>query len=137
MSSKKKNDSKPKHSIMKKSFYIKGFLLGVVTIFLVVQSCNKLDLQPLDRVTTETYYKTAEDFDGAMFATYSSIQDFWGTSTETIGEFGEYWKLTLASTDDVVADPDRADGRSIDLDNLLIRASDLPYAALYTQVYEG
>ena len=63
---------------MKKSFYIKGFLLGVVTIFLAVQSCNKLDLQPLDRVTTDTYYKTAEDFDGAMFAAYSTIQDFWG-----------------------------------------------------------
>lgn len=122
---------------MKKSFYIKGFVLSVVVIFLTVQSCNKLDLQPLDRVTTDTYYKTAEDFDGAMFAAYSSIQDFWGTSTETIGEFGEYWKLTLASTDDVDADINRADGASLDLDRLIIRASDKPYAALYTQVYEG
>ncbi|MGZ8557309.1 MAG: RagB/SusD family nutrient uptake outer membrane protein [Chitinophagaceae bacterium] len=122
---------------MKKSFYIKGLLLTGVLIFLSVLSCNKLDLQPLDRVTTDTYYKTAGDFDGAIFAAYSSIQDFWGTSTETIGEFGEFWKLTLVVTDDAAADPDRADDRSLDLDRLLIRASDIPYAALYTQVYEG
>lgn len=107
-------------------------------MFLLVEACNKLDLQPLDRVTTETYYKTAEDFDGAMFAAYSSIQDFWGTSTETIGELGEFWKLSLVSTDDVAADPDRAwDGVSLDIDRLQFRASDKPFAAMYTQIYEG
>jgi starch-binding outer membrane protein, SusD/RagB family len=122
---------------MKKSFYIKASVITIAAVFLINQSCNKLDLQPLDRVTTDTYYKTASDFDGAVFAAYSSIQDFWGTSTETMGEFGEFWKLTLAVTDDVEADPNRADGRALDLDRLLIRASDIPYAALYTQVYEG
>ena len=43
----------------------------------------------------------------------------------------------MVVTDDAAADPDRADGKSLDLDRLLIRASDIPYAALYTQVYEG
>jgi hypothetical protein len=122
---------------MKKSLYITGLTFTVVVLFLFIQSCNKLDLQPLDRVTTDTYYKTAADFDGAVFAAYSSIQDFWGTSTETLGEFGEFWNLTLAVTDDAVADPNRANGRALDLDRLLIRASDISYAALYTQVYEG
>ena len=122
---------------MKKSFYIKGSLFAGALIFLFVLSCNKLDLQPLDRVTTDTYYKTAEDFDGAIFATYSSIQDFWGTSTETIGENGEFWKISMVVTDDAAADSNRADGRSLDLDRLLIRAPDIPYASLYTQVYEG
>jgi starch-binding outer membrane protein, SusD/RagB family len=122
---------------MKNSLIIKGAVLTVVVVFLVVQSCNKLDLQPLDRVTTDTYYKTASDFDGAVFAAYSSIQDFWGTSTETIGEMGEFWKLSMVVTDDCAADSLRADGRALDLDRLLIRASDIPYAALYTQVYEG
>jgi len=122
---------------MKNSYIIKGAILTVVVVFLVVQSCNKLDLQPLDRVTTDTYYKTAEDFDGAIFAAYSSIQDFWGTSTETIGEMGEFWKLSMVVTDDAAADSLRADGRALDLDRLLIRSSDIPYAALYTQVYEG
>lgn len=122
---------------MKTATYIRGSVLTAVTFLIFTLSCNKLDLQPLDRVTTDTYYKTAEDFDGATFAAYSTIQDFWGTSTETIGEMGEFWKLTLAVTDDVDADPNQADGRALDLDRLLIRASDIPYAALYTQVYEG
>jgi hypothetical protein len=100
-------------------------------------SCNKLDLKPLDRVTTDTFYKTVADFDGATFASYASIQDFWGTSTETIGEMGEFWKISLVSTDDVDADPDLADGRALDIDRLLFRAADIPWAALYTQVYEG
>jgi len=126
---------------MKKFIKMKGFYLSalalIITAIIVVISCNKLDLQPLDRVTTDTYYKTVGDFDGAAFAAYSSIQDFWGTSTETLGEMGEFWKITLGATDDVEADPDRADSRALDLDRLLIRASDIPYAALYTQVYEG
>ena len=123
---------------MKKSFYIDGLFLTAMMLLLIIQSCNKLDLQPLDRVTTDTYYKTAEDFDGAVFAAYSSIQDFWGTSTETIGEMGEFWKISLVITDDVAGDPLRAwDGVTLDVDRLLIRASDKPYAAMYTQVYEG
>jgi hypothetical protein len=122
---------------MKKLIYILGVLVIAVTSFQIIQSCNKLDLQPLDRVTTENYYKTAADFDGAIFAAYSSIQDFWGTSTETIGEMGEFWKITMAITDDVAADSLRADGPAMDADRLFIRASDKPYAAIYTQIYEG
>src|SRR4051812_35774637 len=121
--------------LKRKGVYFSAFAI-IITVLCVVVSCNKLDLQPLDRVTTENYYKTAADFDGAIFAAYSSIQDFWGTSTETLSEAGEFWKISLVSTDDVAADPRRADGRALDIDRLLIRASDIPYAALYTQVYE-
>jgi hypothetical protein len=122
---------------MKKPIYIRTTVFTLIAFFAMTMSCNKLDLKPLDRVTTDSYYKTAADFDGAVFAAYSSIQDFWGTSTETIGEAGEFWKITLASTDDVEADPDRADGRALDMDRLQFRAADIPFAALYTQVYEG
>jgi hypothetical protein len=125
-----------KKFIKSKGVYLSASILVIGAIAFVI-SCNKLDLQPLDRVTTNNYYKTAGDFDGAVFAAYSSIQDFWGTSTETLSEMGEFWKLSLVVTDDVAADPDRADGRALDLDRLLIRASDIPYAAMYTQVYEG
>lgn len=122
---------------MKRPIYIRAALLTLIVFFVATLSCNKLDLKPLDRVTTDTYYKTAGDFDGAVFASYASIQDFWGTSTETIGEMGEFWKISLASTDDVDADPDRADGRALDIDRLIFRSSDIPYAAMYTQIYEG
>src|SRR5215217_6069451 len=102
---------------MKKSFYIKATIITIAAVFLINQSCNKLDLQPLDRVTTDTYYKTAADFDGAEFATYSTIQDFWGTSTETISELGEFWKISMAITDDVATDTVRTgDGPALDAD---------------------
>ena len=100
-------------------------------------SCSdELDLQPLDRVTTDAFYKTRADFDGAIFASYSSIQDFWGTSTETLGERGEFWKISMTITDDVAADGNNGTS-SIDIDNLILRANDVPFAAVYTQIYEG
>jgi hypothetical protein len=104
--------------------------------FLMFNSCNDLDLVPLDKLTADQYYKTAAEFDGGMFAAYSSIQDFWGTSTETLGESGEYWKISDVVSDDVNAEPN-ADNISKDANNLNIRASDIPYAAAYTQIYEG
>lgn len=116
----------------------KIFILIVSFCFLGIFSCsNELDLQPLDRLTTDTFYKTRTDFDGAVFASYSSIQDFWGTSSENLGEFGEFWKITLTITDDVDADTNQSDQISQDLDALLIRSSDKPYPAVYTQIYEG
>ena len=115
----------------------KIYLIIASLIFLNTACNNELDLQPLDRLTTDTFYKSRTDFDGAVFASYSSIQDFWGTSTETLGEFGEFWKITLTITDDVAADAVTSDQISRDVDNLLIRSSDVPYAAVYTQIYEG
>ena len=112
----------------------KIFLITIV--FLCFGSCNNLDLVPLDKLPANSYYKTAAEFDGAMFAAYSTIQDFWGTSTETLGEFGEYWKITVTITDDAKAEPS-ADNLSKNADNLNINAGDIPFAAIYTQVYEG
>ena len=113
-------------------------LVGILT--LATFSCSdELDLKPLDSVTIDGFYNTRTDFDGAIFAAYSSIQDFWGTSTETLSERGEFWKLSMVITDDVAADPVTAAGDqiSIDIDNLQLRAADTPYAAVYTQIYEG
>ncbi|MCJ7467295.1 MAG: RagB/SusD family nutrient uptake outer membrane protein [Maribacter sp.] len=111
----------------------------LISMFAIgLSSCsNQLDLQPLDRLTTDTFYKTRADFDGAVFASYSSIQDFYGTSTETLGEFGEFWKISLTISDDVAADTNQSDQISQDIDALLLRSSDVPFAAVYTQIYEG
>jgi starch-binding outer membrane protein, SusD/RagB family len=113
----------------------KIIILLIVTCF-AINSCNNLDLVPLDKLPSNSYYKTAEEFDGAMFAAYSTIQDFWGTSTETLGEFGEYWKITVTVTDDMQASPN-SDGESKNADNLNINAGDKPFGAIYTQLYEG
>ena len=126
---------------MKGKIFNKEYLLTLMIMFGAVLSCNKLDLQPLDRLTSETYYKTVADFDGAMFASYSSIQDFWGTSTETLNERGEFWGITMVTTDDVTINDKAGNSgdlaKSRDLDNLFFRSSDLPFASIYSQIYEG
>ncbi|MEO0330916.1 MAG: RagB/SusD family nutrient uptake outer membrane protein [Bacteroidota bacterium] len=116
---------------------MKKILLALTSLFLLAQSCNNLDLEPLDRVTENSFYKTKADFDGGVFASYASIQKFWGLSTETLGERGEYWKLSLATTDDVVADDLTADQRSRNLDNLLFDPFAVPFQSLYSMIYEG
>lgn len=116
---------------------IYNFFTSLCLLSLCFSCSNQLDLQPLDRLTTDTFYKTRADFDGAIFASYSSIQDFWGTSTETLSERGEFWKLSMVITDDVAADAVNSDQISRDMDNLLLRSSDIPFAAVYTQIYEG
>ena len=116
---------------------MKKLFLLILSTFLLVGSCNNLDLEPLDRVTENTFYNTKEDFDGAIFASYSSIQKFWGLSTESLSERGEYWKLSLATTDDVAADEVTADGISRNLDNLLFDPFAVPFQALYSMIYEG
>lgn len=113
------------------------FIVAVCFLGALFSCSDQLNLQPLDRLTTDTFYKTRADFDGAIFASYSSIQDLWGTSTETLSERGEFWKLTCVITDDVAADAVTSDQISRDIDALLIRAADVPYAAAYTQIYEG
>jgi starch-binding outer membrane protein, SusD/RagB family len=115
---------------------MKKIMTLIIATSFVINSCNNLDLVPLDKLPSNAYYKTAAEFDGAMFAAYSTIQDFWGTSTETLGEFGEYWKITVTITDDMKAEPG-SDNESKNADNLNINAGDKPFAAIYTQIYEG
>ena len=116
---------------------MKKLVLLILSVFLLTASCNNLDLEPLDRVTESTFYKTKADFDGAIFASYSSIQKFWGQSSETLSESGEYWKLSLTTTDDVAADDVTSDGKSRNLDNLLFDPFAVPFQSLYSMIYEG
>lgn len=116
---------------------MKKLFLLILSSFLLIESCNNLDLEPLDRVTENTFYKTKADFDGAIFASYASIQKFWGQSSETLGERGEFWKMSLATTDDMAADEVTSDGISRNLDNLLFDPFAVPFQAIYSMVYEG
>ncbi|MDT7828571.1 RagB/SusD family nutrient uptake outer membrane protein [Pricia sp. S334] len=116
---------------------MKKYMILASILFLFSCGEKELNLLPLDRVTTDSFYKTRGDFDGALFASYSSIQDFWGISAETLGENGEFWKISVVITDDAAADTELADGVSQDIDLLQIRSSDVPYGAVYSQIYEG
>jgi starch-binding outer membrane protein, SusD/RagB family len=127
---------------MKNTSFAKGLLLAALAVIGITQSCNDLDLQPLDKVTTDTYYKTLADFDGATFAAYSSIQDLWGTSTETLNERGEFWSVTLTATDDVQTNSKAGNSggdyqNARDLDALQFRSDQTCWGAAYTQIYEG
>jgi len=131
-----------KNLINKTSIWITTTVLFLtVVVILGGISCNKLDLQPLDKVTPSEYYITASDFDGATFAAYSALQDWWGTSTETLSERGEFWAITLATTDDVtintLADNQGDQARAKKLDQLNIESSDIPFGAIYTEIYKG
>ncbi|SNY94858.1 RagB/SusD family nutrient uptake outer membrane protein [Flagellimonas pacifica] len=117
---------------------INKLLLLIISILTLTGCSDQLDLQPLDRLTVDTFYNTRSDFDGAIFASYSSIQDFWGTSTETLSERGEFWKITTMITDDLSANNlSNVDQAARDADALIVRAADKPYASIYTQIYEG
>ena len=116
---------------------MKKLFLFLISTFWLVESCNNLDLEPLDRVTENTFYKTRADFDGAIFASYSSIQKFWGQSSETLGERGEFWKMSLVTTDDMAADEVTSDGISRNLDNFLFDPFAVPFQAVYSMTYEG
>ncbi len=120
---------------------MKKAIIRILTLALFgfgLNSCNNLDQTPLDKVVGETFYKTKTDFDGAVLAGYSSIQDFWGTSTETLSERGEFWVMSTVITDDVEADASRnPENSSLNFDRLLVTSTDVAVAAIYSQIYEG
>lgn len=128
-------------TIKKGALLVFPALLLTAILILAGVSCNRLDLKPLDKVTPSNYYITPSDFDGAVFASYSALQDFWGTSTENLSERGEFWAITLATTDDITvntkADNSGDQARAKKLDLLNIESSDIPFGAIYTQVYKG
>ena len=70
---------------MKKRYFIKIFLaiLIVSGITVIIASCNKLNLTPLDKTTTATFYTKKADFDGGIFAAYSSMQDLYAVNSAT------------------------------------------------------
>ncbi|MEO9852896.1 MAG: RagB/SusD family nutrient uptake outer membrane protein [Reichenbachiella sp.] len=111
-------------------------IYALLAITLFFNSCNDLDLAPLDQLSESAFYKTTEDFDGAIYGSYSSIQKFWGTSTETLGERAEYWQISLTTTDDVDVDPAaRFTDRDLEEQNFL--SSNLTFQSIYSMIYEG
>ena len=70
---------------MKKRYFIK-FLLAILIVSgssAIIVSCNKLNLTPLDKTTTATFYTKKADFDAGLFAGYSSMQDFYHINSAT------------------------------------------------------
>ncbi|MCC7246645.1 MAG: RagB/SusD family nutrient uptake outer membrane protein, partial [Saprospiraceae bacterium] len=121
------------------------FLLIAALGFMV--SCNDLNLEPLDKSTSVSFYKSSADFDAAIFAAYSSMQDMWVVNGETGrggGDgWGSFWAVSLAPTDDVqMNNKASANGAGIladavNLDKYTWNTTNKMIYTLYSQVYEG
>lgn len=121
---------------MKKYLIISLIAFGGLLFF---SRCNDLDLQPLDAITEEAFYKTASDFKGAILASYSSMQSLNGTSTENLGECAEWWKMIMMASDEATFDDAQLGScaTSINMDNLNFQPSDVTFQSVFTHVYQG
>ncbi len=120
-----------------KKLLISAFMgLGVMLVF---TGCNDLDLQPLDAITEDAFYKTESDFKGAVLASYSSMQSLNGTSTENLGECAEWWKMVLMASDEATFDPAQATNcaTNINMDNLNFLSTDKALQSVFTHLYQG
>jgi len=117
---------------------IKIFFFLIGCSFLLTQ-CNELDLQPLDAITEDAFYRTANDFKGAILSSYSSMQSLNGTSTENLGECAEWWKMVLMASDEATFDPQQAGNcaTNINLDNLQFVSTDKAFQSVFTHLYQG
>jgi len=130
---------------MKKKFFLHFLLVILIAISAVaiIQSCNKLDLTPLDKTTTATFFTKKSDFDGGLFAAYSSMQDLWMVNSATSfgghNGWGSFWVTSMLASDDaefnssqnnVVADVQ-------DVDALNLKANNRFIYTVYAETYEG
>lgn len=133
---------------MKNKILISVSLLLILSIGVIVPSCNKLDLTPLDKTTAATFYKTADDFNAAIFAAYSSMQDMWVVNGETNrggGDgWGAFWAISMVPTDDVKINSLASSNGSAMRDDAArldnptsFNSTNTHIYTLYSQVYEG
>ena len=132
---------------MKSKFLIAAVIITAISISVIIPACNKLDLTPLDKTTAATFYKTPADFDAAIFAAYSSMQDMWVVNGETSrggGDgWGAFWAISMAPTDDIkINSLASSNGTGMlnearKLDALTFNTTNTHIYTLYSQVYEG
>jgi starch-binding outer membrane protein, SusD/RagB family len=130
---------------MKKRFYIKFLLVVLIVggVSAVIGSCNKLDLTPLDKTTTSTFFTKKGDFDGGLFAAYSSMQDLWAINSATSfggqNGWGSFWAVSMLASDDAEFNTSQnntvADAQDVDALNL--RANNRFIFTVYAETYEG
>lgn len=130
---------------MKKKFITPILLLiltGIVSTVSIV-SCNKLDLTPLDKTTTATFYTKKADFDGGMFAAYSSMQDLWMVNSATAyggkNGWGSFWVVSMLASDDAEfnTSQNNSTADAQDVDALILKANNRFIFTVYAETYEG
>jgi len=116
--------------------------LLILLILVFSFSCSDLELKPLDRITEEAVFSSAEEFDAAIFASYSSFQKLYqNRQVDPNQNFAAWLKLTLFPSDAVVwgsfeDQPGMVRGAQ-ELDTHSFDASIQPLQAAYSYIYEG
>jgi hypothetical protein len=134
-----------KNTIVKKRFYIKflSVILIVIGAAAIIESCNKLDLTPLDKTTTSTFFTKKADFDGGLFGAYSSMQDLWQVNSATSfgghNGWGSFWVVSMLASDDAEFNSSQNNTVSDvqDVDALNLRANNRFIYTVYAETYEG
>ena len=130
---------------MKKRIYLKVFLVVLIVAgaAAIIVSCNKLNLTPLDKTTTATFYTKKADFDGGLFAAYSSMQDLWQVNSATSfgghNGWGSFWVVSMLASDDAQFNTSQnntvTDVQEVDALNL--KANNRFIYTVYAETYEG
>lgn len=117
---------------------LKYTIFSIGCLFFLTQ-CNDLDLEPLDAISEDAFYRTSNDFKGAILSSYSSMQSLNGTSTENLGECAEWWKMVLMASDEATFDPNQAGNcaTNVSLDNLQFVSTDKAFQSVFTHLYQG
>jgi hypothetical protein len=130
---------------MKKRFYTRILLVLLIagTTAAIIVSCNKLDLTPLDKTTTSTFFTKRADFDGGLFAAYSSMQDLWAINSASAfggkNGWGSFWVVTMLASDDAEFNTSQNNTTSDaeDVDALNLKANNRFIYTVYAETYEG
>jgi starch-binding outer membrane protein, SusD/RagB family len=130
---------------MNKGIYIKLLLVVLLVsgVSAIIISCNKLDLTPLDKTTTSTFYTKKADFDGGLFAAYSSMQDLWSINSATSfggkNGWGAFWVVSMLASDDAEFNTSQSNTVADvqDIDALNLRANNRSIFTVYAETYEG
>jgi starch-binding outer membrane protein, SusD/RagB family len=131
--------------IMKKRFYKKVLLVILIVSgsAAIIVSCNKLDLTPLDKTTTATFYTKKADFDAGLFASYSSMQDLWAVNSATSygghNGWGSFWVTSMLASDDAEFNTSQNNSQSDveEVDALNLQANNRFIFTVYAETYEG
>lgn len=130
---------------MRKGIFINFLLVVIIGIStaVILESCNKLDLTPLDKTTTSTFFVKKADFDGALFGAYSSMQDLWAINSATSfggqNGWGSFWVVSMLASDD--AEFNTSQNNVVpdvqDVDALNFRTNNRAFYTVYAETYEG
>lgn len=123
--------------MMKNLKYIKLILLLAVFVF----GCNEeefLDEAPISQVSTKSFFETSDQFEQAVNAAYSNLQNLAGD--RTLGMMGAYWAMTEMRTDNSTFQnntTDQSGHRWWDLDQFTMSAQNALVNNAWRQSYDG